>query len=213
MNGKTMTTTLTGEIFKNSGRRTYVAGNIGTAVISAATTADENDWLVTETSSFQLETTRYFRPVVSAVLNITPDHLNRHRTMEAYAGAKAKIFANQSGESYLVTANNTVAIIVDGAMAKDISKRYEIDPRTTASILDIFSCIFQGLIPYGAQFLLIASLTKGRVSPMEVIPCNWYLFLLGGFTILSFFFPAYERLTLKGKWNWDENRPVAAPEK
>ena len=101
-NGKTTTTTLTGEIFKNSGRRTYVAGNIGTAVISATTTADENDWLVTETSSFQLETTRYFRPVVSAVLNITPDHLNRHRTMEAYAGAKAKVFANQSGESYLV---------------------------------------------------------------------------------------------------------------
>lgn len=101
-NGKTTTTTLTGEIFKNSGRRTYVAGNIGTAVISAAATADENDWLVTETSSFQLETTRYFRPVVSAVLNITPDHLNRHRTMEAYAGAKAKVFANQSGESYLV---------------------------------------------------------------------------------------------------------------
>jgi len=118
-----------------------------------------------------------------------------------------------AGLTDMATANNTVAIIVDGAMAKDISKRYKIDPRTTASILDIFSCIFQGLIPYGAQFLLIASLTKGRVSPMEVILYNWYLFLLGGFTILSFFFPAYERLTLKGKWDWDENRPVVASEK
>ena len=77
-----------------------------------------------------------------------------------------------AGLTDMATANNTVAIIVDGAMAKDISKRYKIDPRTTASILDIFSCIFQGLIPYGAQFLLIASLTKGRVSPMEVILYN-----------------------------------------
>lgn len=94
-NGKTTTTTLVGEIFKNARRKTFVVGNIGVAVISKALESDEDDWLVTETSSFQLETTRYFKPMVSAILNLTPDHLNRHHTMEAYGAAKAKIFANQ----------------------------------------------------------------------------------------------------------------------
>lgn len=101
-NGKTTTTTLVGEIFKAAKRKTYVVGNIGVAVISASMGAVSEDWLVTETSSFQLETTRYFKPVVSAILNLTPDHLNRHHTMKAYGEAKAKIFANQRDDGYLV---------------------------------------------------------------------------------------------------------------
>lgn len=101
-NGKTTTTTLVGEIFKSARRKTYVVGNIGVAVISASIDAGADDWLVTETSSFQLETTKYFKPVVSAILNLTPDHLNRHHTMKAYGDAKAKVFANQSADGYLV---------------------------------------------------------------------------------------------------------------
>ena len=101
-NGKTTTTTLVGEIFKASGRKTHVVGNIGTAAIADAAKSDEQDWLITETSSFQLETTRYFRPLVSAILNLTPDHLNRHHTMEAYGAAKAKVFANQNEAGFLV---------------------------------------------------------------------------------------------------------------
>ena len=97
----------------------------------------------------------------------------------------------------MATANNTIAIIVDGPMAKEISAEYGVDPRKTASILDIFTCIMQGLIPYGAQFLLVASLSEGRVSPGDVIPNNWYLFLLAGFAILSYFVPWYEKITLK----------------
>ena len=99
----------------------------------------------------------------------------------------------------MATANNTIAIIVDGPMAKEISEKYDVDPRKTASILDIFTCIMQGLIPYGAQFLLVASLSEGRVSPADVIPNNWYLFLLAGFAILSYFVPWYEKITLKDK--------------
>ena len=99
----------------------------------------------------------------------------------------------------MATANNTIAIIVDGPMAKEISAEYGVDPRKTASILDIFTCIMQGLIPYGAQFLLVASLSEGRVSPGDVIPNNWYLFLLAGFAILSYFVPWYEKITLKDK--------------
>ena len=99
----------------------------------------------------------------------------------------------------MATANNTIAIIVDGPMAKEISEKYDVDTRKTASILDIFTCIMQGLIPYGAQFLLVASLAEGRVSPVDVIPNNWYLFLLAGFAILSYFIPWYEKITLKEK--------------
>jgi len=99
----------------------------------------------------------------------------------------------------MATANNTVAIIVDGPMAKEISGKYDVDPRKTASILDIFTCIMQGLIPYGAQFLLVASLSEGRVSPMNVIPNNWYLFLLALFAILSYFVPWYEKITLRDR--------------
>lgn len=101
-NGKTTTTTLVGEIFKADEKKTYVVGNIGVAVISASIDAPEDAWLVTETSSFQLETTKYFKPVVSALLNLTPDHLNRHHTMKAYGEAKAKIFANQREDGYAV---------------------------------------------------------------------------------------------------------------
>ena len=101
-NGKTTTTTLVGDIFKNSGRKTHVVGNIGVAVISKALETTEEDWLITETSSFQLQTVKEFNPVVSAILNITPDHLNRHHTMENYGQAKANIFANQSEDGYVV---------------------------------------------------------------------------------------------------------------
>ena len=115
-NGKTTTTTLVGEIFKAAKRKTYVVGNIGVAVISASMDAEEDAWLVTETSSFQLETTRYFKPAVSAILNLTPDHLNRHHTMEAYGAAKAKIFANQREDGYLVINYDDKACY---ALAKD----------------------------------------------------------------------------------------------
>lgn len=101
-NGKTTTTTLVGEIFKASGRKTSVVGNIGNPVVTEAIESDTKSWMVAEVSSFQLETVHEFRPVVSAVLNLTPDHLNRHHTMQAYGAAKANVFAKQSENEYLV---------------------------------------------------------------------------------------------------------------
>lgn len=101
-NGKTTTTTLVGEIFEAAGRNTAVVGNIGNPVVAEAEGSTKKDWLVTEVSSFQLETTSEFRPVVSAILNLTPDHLNRHGTMEAYGAAKARVAANQTSGDYLV---------------------------------------------------------------------------------------------------------------
>jgi UDP-N-acetylmuramoylalanine--D-glutamate ligase len=101
-NGKTTTTTLVGEIFKYSGRKTEVVGNIGTPVIDKAIDSVEDTWFVTETSSFQLETIKNFHPVVSVLLNITPDHMDRHKTMDGYGAAKARIFENQSENDFFV---------------------------------------------------------------------------------------------------------------
>lgn len=101
-NGKTTTTTLVGEIFKKSGRKTYVVGNIGVAVISKALSAEEDSWLITETSSFQLETTKYFKPEISAILNLTPDHMDRHGDMKNYGDVKAKIFENQDENDFFI---------------------------------------------------------------------------------------------------------------
>ncbi len=130
-NGKTTTTTLTGRIFEAAGRKTHIVGNIGVAVISASINAEENDWLVTETSSFQLETTKYFKPQVAAILNLTPDHLNRHHTMEAYGNAKAKIFQNQSPDGYSVVNYDDKACFALAEKSKarivPFSRREELD--------------------------------------------------------------------------------------
>lgn len=94
-NGKTTTTTLTGEIMTAGGFPTLVGGNIGTPAVSLAERARPETVIVLEVSSFQLETIRTFRPKVAVVLNVTPDHLDRHRTFEVYVDAKARIFENQ----------------------------------------------------------------------------------------------------------------------
>jgi UDP-N-acetylmuramoylalanine--D-glutamate ligase len=101
-NGKTTTTTLTGEIISAAGFPTLVGGNIGTPAISLAERAQDDTVIVLEVSSFQLETIRMFRPKVAVVLNVTPDHLDRHRTFEAYVDAKARMFENQQGEDFAV---------------------------------------------------------------------------------------------------------------
>ncbi len=101
-NGKTTTTTLTGEIFQAAGRYSEIVGNVGVAVVSKAVVVPASAWMITECSSFQLETTHEFHPAVSAILNITPDHMNRHKTMENYAAAKARVFANQTESDYAV---------------------------------------------------------------------------------------------------------------
>lgn len=111
------------------------------------------------------------------------------------------------------TANNTVAIIVTGEIAREIAEKYKIDPRRTASFLDIFSCIMQGFIPYGAQFLLIASLTKNAVNPTSMIPYNWYLIVLGIMSLISVMVPAYNRIVCKGEWNWEHMKPEHEVEK
>ena len=101
-NGKTTTTTLLGEIMREAADSVFIVGNIGTPYTGIASDTREDSVTVAEVSSFQLETVHSFRPKVSAILNITPDHLNRHHTMEAYIAAKERIAENQTEDDYCV---------------------------------------------------------------------------------------------------------------
>ena len=103
----------------------------------------------------------------------------------------------------MAVANNTVAIIITGPIAKELSRKYKVDPRKSASLLDIWTCIFQGFIPYGAQILLAGSLTAGAVSPLELFPFLWYQQLLAVFTLISMFIPYADGLIKKKPWNWE----------
>jgi len=117
-NGKTTTTTLIGELLRTGGKKVAVAGNIGNPL---AQVDDRNlDYIVAEISSYQLETTKEFKPFISILLNIQPDHLERHKTMQEYIKQKAKIFANQTGDDYLVynLDDPQVAKMVEPAKAK-----------------------------------------------------------------------------------------------
>lgn len=101
-NGKTTTTALLGEIMQAFTREVFVVGNIGKPYTSVAEETTEGAVTVAEVSSFQLETIDTFRPKVSAILNVTPDHLNRHHTMEAYREAKLAVTKNQKAEDVCI---------------------------------------------------------------------------------------------------------------
>ncbi|HWA94244.1 MAG TPA: UDP-N-acetylmuramoyl-L-alanine--D-glutamate ligase [Terracidiphilus sp.] len=115
-NGKTTTTALAGEILEAAGLRTLVGGNIGVPVISLIEESTDETWSVLEVSSFQLETTEQFHPAIAVILNITPDHLDRHGSFENYALAKERIFAAQ-------TEKDVVILNADNARAAAASAR------------------------------------------------------------------------------------------
>jgi UDP-N-acetylmuramoylalanine--D-glutamate ligase len=117
-NGKTTTTTLTGEIMTAAGLPTLVGGNIGTPAISLAERAKPETVVVLEISSFQLETIQTFRPKIAVVLNVTPDHLDRHRTFEIYTDAKARIFENQQGSDFAVLNADDPTCVALGARTR-----------------------------------------------------------------------------------------------
>ena len=115
-NGKTTTTTLVGEIMAAYFHSVYVVGNIGNPYTDIALETKEDTVTVAEISSFQLETIHTFRPKVSAILNITPDHLNRHHTMECYVETKERIAENQTGE-------DTCVLNYEDAYTRDFGSR------------------------------------------------------------------------------------------
>ncbi|MCM1134913.1 MAG: UDP-N-acetylmuramoyl-L-alanine--D-glutamate ligase [Clostridium sp.] len=115
-NGKTTTTALLGEIMKAFYDSVYVVGNIGNPYTDIAFETTDESVTVAEISSFQLETIHDFKPAVSAILNVTPDHLNRHHTMECYVRTKEEIAVNQGGEELCV-------LNYENSYTKDFGKR------------------------------------------------------------------------------------------
>ena len=121
-NGKTTTTALLGEILQKAGFATLVGGNIGVPVVSLIEQSTDETWSVLEVSSFQLESTQQFHPCIAVILNITPDHLDRHGSFENYALAKERIFAaQQEGDSVVLNADNARAA---QAAARSVAKVY-----------------------------------------------------------------------------------------
>ena len=121
-NGKTTTTALTGEILKARYEETFVVGNIGDPYTSKVLEMTEDSVTVAEVSSFQLETIMDFRPNVSAILNITPDHLNRHGTMENYIRIKECVTLNQTKE-------DAVVLNYDDPVLREFGQNPELKPR------------------------------------------------------------------------------------
>src|SRR3989449_4182123 len=104
-NGKSTTVTWIGEVLQRAGYEPFVGGNLGTPLAEAAYAALHGrrwDFVVVEVSSFQLETIETFHPWIGAILNVTPDHLDRYPSMEAYAAAKLRMFENQTAKDYAV---------------------------------------------------------------------------------------------------------------
>src|SRR5882672_8840026 len=112
-NGKTTTTTLVDHILRDAGLPTVLAGNIGTPLIAQVKETNGTTITVAELSSFQLELIETFRPNISVLLNLTPDHLDRHKTLTSYAAAKARIFENQTEEDAAI-------INLDDAASREI---------------------------------------------------------------------------------------------
>ncbi len=145
-NGKTTTTTLCGEIFKAGGAKTLVGGNIGLPVIDLVDESGPGTWSVLEVSSFQLETTESFHPHIAVILNITPDHLDRHRTFLNYAAMKERIFANQTAEDFLI-------LNADDPMAQQAAGRAQSQVFwfSRSKIVRRGACVLNGVVAFRAS--------------------------------------------------------------
>jgi UDP-N-acetylmuramoylalanine--D-glutamate ligase len=160
-NGKTTTTTLLGEILEQAGLPTLVGGNIGVPVVALINDSTDESWSVLEVSSFQLESTEEFRPTIAVILNITPDHLDRHGSFENYALAKERIFAAQ-------TADDSVVLNADNARAALAAQH---------CVAKVYWFSIEHPVPQGAWleqgsvvFRLSADAPIERVMPLGGIP-------------------------------------------
>jgi UDP-N-acetylmuramoylalanine--D-glutamate ligase len=137
--GKTTTTALVGDIFRRAGKTTRVGGNIGNALINETVDAKAEDWVIAEVSSFQLESIRSFKPRIATILNLSPDHLDRYHSMDEYAEAKFRVFANQGpGDTFVGNLDDAiVGELAEGESAKRIPCRawwFALAPRRMTTV-------------------------------------------------------------------------------
>lgn len=129
-NGKTTTTTLIGKIFEKSGRRTVVAGNIGFPISDYVVDMDKDAVAVLEVSSFQLDHVDTFRPKVAVLLNITPDHLDRYESYQAYMNSKFRIFMNQAADDIAVYSHDDDAVDKYCDKLQSVKKPFSVNEKT-----------------------------------------------------------------------------------
>jgi UDP-N-acetylmuramoylalanine--D-glutamate ligase len=162
--GKTTTTALVGALFRRAGKETHVGGNIGNALINETFVADKDDWVIAEVSSFQLESIRSFKPRIATILNLSPDHLDRYHSMDEYAEAKFRIFANQSATDVFIgnLEDPIVGALAEGDGAKRIPSRalwFGITPRRMTSLY-----VRGDVITYAPP--------RGDPRPIEIMPVS-----------------------------------------
>jgi len=161
-NGKTTVTTLVYEILKQYNLGTVVGGNIGIPLTELVTTLTKDNLVVAEISSFQLETIAAFKPAISAVLNMTPDHLERHHTMENYIAMKARIFENQSS-------NDITVLNYDNLITREMKPPGRVIYFSATKILETGVYLRDGLICVnldGTEQIVT------EVSPLKILPEN-----------------------------------------
>ncbi|HEY7855832.1 MAG TPA: UDP-N-acetylmuramoyl-L-alanine--D-glutamate ligase [Terriglobales bacterium] len=159
-NGKTTTTTLTGALLAACGRHVQLGGNIGTPLVDLVESSTPETINVIEVSSFQLETVATFHPHIACVLNLSPDHLDRHGTMEAYAAAKQRIFMNQTaGDFAVLNPNDLWCRQFAASVASQVVwfAPYALDKQTGTAV-------------EGGQILWVAEGRRHPILPVEEIP-------------------------------------------
>ena len=162
--GKTTTTALIGALFRGAGKTTHVGGNIGNALIAETAKAAADDWVIAEVSSFQLESIRSFKPRVSLILNVSPDHLDRYHSMDEYTEAKFRVFANQNvGDTFVGSLDDPiVASLAHEDNAARIRCRalwYAREPNRTTTLY-----VRHGMITYAPP--------TGDPRPIEIMPVS-----------------------------------------
>ena len=99
----------------------------------------------------------------------------------------------------IATANNTVAILVTGNVAKELSEEYGVEPKRAASLLDLFACVFQGILPYSAQILFACAMMEHLNSPFQVISLCWYQYIVAVIAVLSIFIEGKKKAKASGQ--------------
>lgn len=156
--GKSTTTTLVGRVLKSAGKRVLVGGNIGVPLSAQVDESTPDTIHVVETSSFQLETTTTFHPWIAAWLNFADDHLDRHSTVDAYAAAKTRIFANQTADDWAVLNADDTVVITQGAVTAARRLRYSLE-----------GTIAEGVIVDEDWIVRRAGTDLERLIPLEAI--------------------------------------------
>jgi UDP-N-acetylmuramoylalanine--D-glutamate ligase len=162
--GKSTTTALIGALFRRAGRTTYVGGNIGNPLIRETAIAESDAWVIAEVSSFQLESIRSFKPRISALINLSPDHMDRYHSMDEYAEAKFRIFANQGpGDTFVGNLDDPlIAALGDGETANRVRARVLWFARTAP----------RGATLYLRNERIVYAPPSGDPRPIEIMPVS-----------------------------------------